>query len=38
MLYADLTVGDDEKKKVKLFCYLVGESGRELLDTFRCTV
>ncbi|KAK5853431.1 hypothetical protein PBY51_007214 [Eleginops maclovinus] len=33
MLYADLTVDDDEKKTVKLFSYLIGESGRELLDT-----
>ena len=35
MLYVDLTVDDDddEKTKVKLFSYLVGESGRELLDT-----
>ncbi|XP_041672102.1 zinc finger and SCAN domain-containing protein 21-like isoform X2 [Cheilinus undulatus] len=34
MLYVDLTVpADDEEKKVKLFRYLVGESGRELLDT-----
>lgn len=34
MLYADLTVDDgDDSTKVKLFCYLVGESGRELLDT-----
>ena len=33
LLYSDLTVDDDEKKTVKLFSYLVGESGRELLDT-----
>ncbi len=33
MLYADLTMDDDKKTKVKLFSYLVGESGRELLDT-----
>lgn len=33
-LYIGLTVAeDDEKKKVRLFSYLVGESGRELLDT-----
>ena len=36
-LYVDLTIPGEEdkdaKKKVKLFCYLVGESGRELLDT-----
>ena len=34
--YVDLTLSseeEDEKKKVKLFSYLVGESGRELLDT-----
>ncbi|CAM4713618.1 unnamed protein product [Leuciscus chuanchicus] len=34
MLYVELTVSDDdEKKKVTLFSYLVGESGRELMDT-----
>ncbi|KAI4887128.1 hypothetical protein NFI96_019030, partial [Prochilodus magdalenae] len=35
MLYVDLTVDVDvdEKTKVKLFSYLVGETGRELLDT-----
>lgn len=36
MLYVDLSLSseeEDEKKKVKLFSYLVGESGRELLDT-----
>lgn len=33
MLYVELTIADDdEKKKVTLFSYLVGESGRELLD------
>lgn len=33
-LYIGLTVAeDDEKKKVRLFSYLVSESGRELLDT-----
>lgn len=33
-LYVGLTVAeDDEKKRVRLFSYLVGESGRELLDT-----
>ncbi|XP_034015876.1 uncharacterized protein LOC117501153 [Thalassophryne amazonica] len=34
LLYVDLAVGDDdETTKDKLFGYLVGESGRELLDT-----
>lgn len=33
-LYVDLAMADaDDKQKVKLFSYLVGESGRELLDT-----
>lgn len=34
VLYLDLTMAEaDDKQKVKLFSYLVGESGRELLDT-----
>nr|XP_023692995.1 uncharacterized protein LOC111856910 [Paramormyrops kingsleyae]XP_023692996.1 uncharacterized protein LOC111856910 [Paramormyrops kingsleyae] len=34
MLYADLTLDDDdERTKVKLFSYLVGDGGRELLET-----
>ena len=34
MLYVDLTLtDDDDKTKGKFFSYLVGESGRELLDT-----
>ncbi|CAI5660683.1 unnamed protein product [Oreochromis niloticus] len=34
MLYVELTMDSDgEQKKVSLFSYLVGESGRELLDT-----
>lgn len=36
VLYVDLSLSadaGDEKKKVKLFSYLVGESGRELLET-----
>ncbi|KAK0156623.1 hypothetical protein N1851_000054 [Merluccius polli] len=33
-LYVDLAMVEaDDKQKVKLFSYLVGESGRELLDT-----
>lgn len=33
-LYVDLTMAEAEEiQKVKLFCYLVGECGRELLDT-----
>ncbi|XP_023816251.1 uncharacterized protein LOC111948290 [Oryzias latipes] len=34
ILYVDLTVpADEEKMKVKLFRYLIGESGREVLET-----
>lgn len=34
MLYVDVTMAtEDEKKKVKLFSYLVSKSSRELLDT-----
>ena len=34
MLYVDLTLtDDDDKTKGKFFSYLVGESGRELLET-----
>lgn len=36
VLYVDLTMASDSKdesKKVKLFSYLVGKSGREQLDT-----
>lgn len=34
MHYVDSTVAtDDEKKILKLFSYLFGESGREPLDT-----
>lgn len=33
-LYVDLAMAEaDDKQKVKLFSYLVGKSGRELLDT-----
>lgn len=33
-LYVDLAMTEaDDKRKVKLFSYLVGESGRDLLDT-----
>ncbi|XP_030578703.1 uncharacterized protein K02A2.6-like [Archocentrus centrarchus] len=34
LLYVDLTLTDaDDTQKVKLFSYLVGDSGRDLLDT-----
>lgn len=38
-LYLELTMSDaEEKMKVKLFYYLIGESGRELLETLMSDV
>lgn len=38
-LYLELTMSDTEEKlKVKLFYYLIGESGRELLETLMSDV